>query len=58
VRLVVINTDAFKERRGERPEQWMARLGGTLLLRREIRPLVKEPPSEWWLVEVPAPDAP
>jgi hypothetical protein len=57
VRHVVVNTDSFRERRGESPEEWLSRLGGTILLRRELRPLVKEPPSDWWLVEVPADSA-
>lgn len=53
VRHVVINTDSFRERRGETPEQWLSRTGGSILLRREIRPLVKEPASEWWVVAMP-----
>lgn len=56
VRHVVLNTKYFHEFRGESPDQWLARLGGRILLRREIRPLVKEPPSEWWVVEIPEGD--
>jgi hypothetical protein len=58
MRHVVLNTKYFPEIRGETPEGWLARLDGSILLRREIRPLVKEPPSEWWVVELPAPAKP
>jgi hypothetical protein len=58
LRHVVLNTKYFPEIRGETPEGWLARLDGSILLRREIRPLVKEPPSEWWVVELPAPAKP
>jgi hypothetical protein len=53
---VVLNTFNFEAIRGESPEKWLARLGGTILARREIRPLVKEPASEWWVVSLPSPD--
>ena len=58
LRFIVLNTKYFSEIRGESPEGWLARLDGTILLRREIRPLVKEPPSEWWVVELLAPAKP
>ena len=58
LRFIVLNTKYFSEIRGESPEGWLARLDGTILLRREIRPLVKELPSEWWVVELPAPAKP
>jgi hypothetical protein len=58
LRFIVLNTKYFSEIRGESPEGWLARLDGTILLRREIRPLVKEPPSEWWVVELPTPAKP
>lgn len=58
LRFVVLNTKFFAEIRGESPEEWLARLGGAILLRREIRPLVKDPPSEWWVVELTAPAKP
>lgn len=53
VQFVVINTRNFEQFRGESPQQWLVRLEGTILLRQDIRPLVKEPPSEWWVVWVP-----
>ncbi|MFM2199540.1 MAG: hypothetical protein RLZZ505_2972 [Verrucomicrobiota bacterium] len=53
---VVLNTFNFEANRGESPEKWLARLGGTILARREIRPLVKEPASEWWVVSLPSSD--
>ena len=56
LRFIVLNTKYFSEIRGESPEGWLARLDGTILLRREIRPLVKELPSEWWVVELPTPE--
>lgn len=54
MRHVVLNTNYFEESRRESPEAWLARLNGTVLHRMEIRPLVKEPPSEWWVVQLPA----
>ncbi len=54
MRHVVLNTKYFEETRRESPETWLARLNGTVLHRMEIRPLVKEPPSEWWVVQLPA----
>lgn len=58
VRHVVLNTKYFHDFRGETPGEWLARLDGRVLLKREIRPLVKEPPSEWWVVELPEPVQP
>lgn len=58
MRHVLINTKYFGETRAESPEEWLARLDGDILLRREIRPLVKETPSEWWVVELAAPAKP
>jgi len=57
MRHVVLNTRGFEDFRSESPEKWLARLNGFVLARREIRPLVKEPPSEWWVVEFPAPES-
>jgi hypothetical protein len=54
MRHVVLNTNYFEESRRESPEAWLTRLNGTVLHRMEIRPLVKEPPSEWWVVQLPA----
>lgn len=53
MRHVVLNTKYFEESRRESPETWLARLNGTVLQRMEIRPLVKESPSEWWVVQLP-----
>jgi len=54
LRFVVLNTKQFSEFRAESPEDWIARLNGEILLRRDIRSLVKEPASEWWVVKLPA----
>ncbi len=53
MRFIVVNTRQFSEFRGESPEDWIARLNGEIMLRQEIRSLVKEPPSEWWVVQLP-----
>jgi hypothetical protein len=55
MRHVVLNTHCFEESRRESPEAWLRRLNGSVLYRTEIRGLVKEPPSEWWVVELSSP---
>lgn len=54
MRYIVLNTNYFEESRRESPEAWLARLNGSVLQRMQIRSLVKEPPSEWWVVQLPA----
>jgi hypothetical protein len=50
---VILNTKDFQNHMGITPEQWLATQQGTILKRQSIRMLVKEPPSEWWTVELP-----
>lgn len=50
---VILNTRDFKTHMGLTPEQWLAVQQGTILKRQSIRMLVKEPPSEWWTVQLP-----
>ncbi len=51
---VIVNTKDFLNHMGTTPEQWLAAQQGTILKRQSIRMLVKEPPSEWWTVKLPA----
>ena len=55
---LVLNTRHFEQARSESPQRWLERLGGILLHRQEIRPLLKEGPTEWWVVLLPEKAAP
>ncbi len=50
---IIINTKDFLKCRGQTPEEWLAQHHGVVIHQTTIRPLVKEPPSEWWTVELP-----
>ncbi len=50
---LILNTRDFQTHMRVTPEQWLAARQGTILKRQSIRMLVKEPPSEWWTVELP-----
>ncbi len=54
IRHVVLNTKYFEDNMGHTPEQWLDRNHATILKRESIRVVVKEPASEWWVVELPA----
>jgi len=51
---VILNTKNFQSYMGLTPEEWLTAQNGITLKRQSIRMLVKEPPSEWWTVELPA----
>lgn len=50
---VILNTRDFACFMGQTPEQWVRAQHATILNRQTIRMLVKEEPSEWWVVELP-----
>lgn len=50
---VILNTKNFQTYMGLSPEEWLTAQNGITLKRQSIRMLVKEPPSEWWTVELP-----
>jgi hypothetical protein len=52
-RHIIINTRDFEIHMGSSPESWLTKHNAHILSRHTIRPLVKEPASEWWLVELP-----
>jgi len=51
---VILNTKDFQARTGIPPQHWLALHHGTIIKRQSIRMLLKEPPSEWWVVALPA----
>lgn len=53
INYLVINTMNFADYMGLPPEVWLRQQGGKILLRKEIKILVKERPSEWWVVKLP-----
>lgn len=52
MRHVILNTKDFERHQRISPEAWLAAHQGTVIFRTFVRPLVKEPPSEWWAVEL------
>jgi len=52
-RHIIINTRDFEIHMGSSPESWLTKHNAHILSRHTIRPLVKEPASEWCLVKLP-----
>jgi len=52
-RHIVVNTRDFEIHMGRSAESWLTIQNAHILSRHTIRTLVKEPASEWWLVELP-----
>jgi hypothetical protein len=52
-RHIVVNTRDFEIHMGRSAESWLTIHNAHILSRHTIRTLVKEPASEWWLVELP-----
>ena len=52
-RHIIINTRDFEIHMGSSPESWLTKHNAHILSRHTIRTLVKEPASEWWMVELP-----
>ncbi len=50
---LILNTQDFERIRGESPAAWLSRNNGRIVFQTEIRTLVKEPASTWWVVQLP-----
>ena len=56
IRHLVLNTDGFEKMFGMTPNAWIEKGGGMIISRISIQLLSRKPPSEWWIVDIPAVD--
>lgn len=53
IRYLALNTDHFELYKGTTPEEWVKRDGGIVKTRISLQLIARQPPCEWWVIEIP-----